>query len=188
MIFGWCQNHQNGTFKRPYEPNKSWLLYLYQLFIFLLGHLHFFVHFSSRLWRTFLRNILYTLRESRSNSEFSQEMKCEQATLFLLEKGLQHQFTLIVIENVKNGRNSGEIMVQYRTANSFWTCELSPMASWDHGSFEAKKGKNPANQVKCGAKMRRHPIAFVVMKDGAYRVSRTLSGGAHRPGRRRKIH
>ena len=128
------------------------MLYLYQRFIFLLGHLHFFVHFSSRLWRTFLRNILYTLRESRSNSEFSQEMKCEQATLFLLEKGLQ-QFTLIVIENVKNGRNSGEIMVQYRTANSFWTCELSPMASWDHGSFEARKGKNPTITCK-SSKMR----------------------------------
>ena len=58
MIFGHCQNHQNSTFKRPYQPNKSrfekyfyakinttLLLYLYQIFIFLLGHLHFFLHF-----------------------------------------------------------------------------------------------------------------------------------------------
>ena len=57
-IFGYCQNHQNQTFKRPYQPKKSWfknkfyskintimLLYLYQIFIFLLGHLHFFLHF-----------------------------------------------------------------------------------------------------------------------------------------------
>ena len=58
MIFGHCQNHQNQTFKRPYQPNKTWfekyfyakintmlLLYLYQIFIFLLGHLPFFLHF-----------------------------------------------------------------------------------------------------------------------------------------------
>ena len=58
MILGRCQNHQNWSFKRPYQPNESWfekcfyakinttlLLYLYQPSIFLLGHLHFFLHF-----------------------------------------------------------------------------------------------------------------------------------------------
>ena len=32
---------------------------MYQIVVFLLGHLHFFLHFSSRSWRTFLRNPLY---------------------------------------------------------------------------------------------------------------------------------
>ena len=55
MIFGPCQNHQNKTFKRPNKSrfekyfyakmNTTLLLYLYQIFIFLLGHLHFFLHF-----------------------------------------------------------------------------------------------------------------------------------------------
>ena len=58
MIFGQCQNHQNWTFKKPYQQDKSWfknyfyakmktilLLYLNQIFIFLLGHLHFFLNF-----------------------------------------------------------------------------------------------------------------------------------------------
>ena len=35
------------------------MLYFYQTFIFLLGHLYFFLHFFPRLWRTFLRNTLY---------------------------------------------------------------------------------------------------------------------------------
>ena len=37
------------------------LFYLYQFFFFLLDHLHFFLHFSSRLWRTFLKNTLYQM-------------------------------------------------------------------------------------------------------------------------------
>ena len=58
MIFGYCQYHQNQTFERPDQPKKWWfenyfyakintklLLYLYQIFIFLLSHLPFFLHF-----------------------------------------------------------------------------------------------------------------------------------------------
>ena len=56
MMFGHGQNHQNQTFKRPYQPNKfekhfyakintTLLLYLYRISISLLGHLHFFLHF-----------------------------------------------------------------------------------------------------------------------------------------------
>ena len=72
MIIGHCQNSQNCTFIRPYEPIKSGfknyfhakmnttlLLYLYPIFIFLLGHPHFLCIFSSCQWRTFLRNSLY---------------------------------------------------------------------------------------------------------------------------------
>ena len=32
---------------------------MYQIFIFLRSHLHYFMHFLSLLWRTFLRNTLY---------------------------------------------------------------------------------------------------------------------------------
>ena len=38
--------------------NIALLLYLYQIFNFLLGHLHSHL-FSSRLWRSFLRDTLY---------------------------------------------------------------------------------------------------------------------------------
>jgi len=56
--FGHCQNHHNLTFKRPYQPNNQdlkiismqkyhtlLLLNSYQIFMFLQGHLHFFLYF-----------------------------------------------------------------------------------------------------------------------------------------------
>ena len=63
MIFGDCQNHQNQTFKRPYQPEKSWFkkyfyakinttlsLHLSQNAIFLPGHLHFFFAFFLHIY------------------------------------------------------------------------------------------------------------------------------------------
>ena len=70
-IFGHCQNHQNQTLKWPYLPKKSryensffikrntiLLLYMYQVFILLLGHLPFFLLF----FFTFMEN--FFLRQS----------------------------------------------------------------------------------------------------------------------------
>ena len=72
MIFGHGQNHQNQTFKGSYQPKKSWfenyfcakinttmLLYLYQIFIFLLGHLHFFVDFFFTFMETTSMSCLF---------------------------------------------------------------------------------------------------------------------------------
>ena len=66
-IFGDGQNCQNQTFKWLYQLNESKheksffgkiltvvLLHMYQVFSFLLDHLHFSKHFSSLLWNNFL--------------------------------------------------------------------------------------------------------------------------------------
>ena len=71
--FGHCQNHQNQTLKWLYLPKKSkyensffikrntiLLLYMYQVFILLLGHLPFFLLF----FFTFMEN--FFLRQSLS--------------------------------------------------------------------------------------------------------------------------
>ena len=97
MIFGECQNHQNYTFKGPYHPKTSCsknrcyakintilLLYLYQIFIFLLGHHHFFCIFSSRLWRTFLRNTLYN-KHHPSRFGFLKKKISNHVMMFLCE-------------------------------------------------------------------------------------------------------
>ena len=72
--FGHCQNRQNLTLKRPYLLEKSryennfytkWstilLLLMYQLFIFLLGHLPFFLHFFFTFMGYFFWESLYCI-------------------------------------------------------------------------------------------------------------------------------
>ena len=55
----WFENH---FYAKIYT---SLLLYLCQIFIFLLGHLHFFLQFSSSLFRSFWRKTLYFAHASR---------------------------------------------------------------------------------------------------------------------------
>ena len=68
VTFGGCQNCQNQTFNWPYQLYKSkyekyffvkrntiMLFCMYQVFSSLLGHLHFFVHFSF----TFMEHLFY---------------------------------------------------------------------------------------------------------------------------------
>ena len=72
MIFGHCQNPQNQTLKRPYLPKESLFknyfyaitnttlrLYFCQIFIFLLGHLHFFVDFFFTFMETTSMSCLF---------------------------------------------------------------------------------------------------------------------------------
>ena len=54
MIFGHRQNHQNQTFKRPCQPKNHDLKKKTHI-------VQFFLLFSRRLWRTFLRNTLYII-------------------------------------------------------------------------------------------------------------------------------
>ena len=68
VTFGGCQNCQNQTFNWPYQLYKSkyekyffvkrntiMLFCMYQVFSSLLGHLHFFVHFSF----TFMEHLFF---------------------------------------------------------------------------------------------------------------------------------
>ena len=73
-IFGPHQNHENSTMTMPYLPEKCrfginffakritiLLLYMYQVFIFLQDHLHFFLHFFfTFMEQFFLDDPIYT--------------------------------------------------------------------------------------------------------------------------------
>ena len=93
MIFGHCQNHQNKTFIRPYQPKKSGLkncfyakinttlmLYLHQSFIFLLGHLHFFLHFFFAFMENLLKKHLILLIWNHNWHHFSCITICSKLT------------------------------------------------------------------------------------------------------------
>ena len=53
MIFGRCQNHQNQTFKRPYQPKRSWFE----------NHFYAKINTTLRLYRVFLKKVLHKREE-----------------------------------------------------------------------------------------------------------------------------
>ena len=79
VTFGGCQNCQNQTFNWPYQLYKSkyekyffvkrntiMLFCMYQVFSSLLGHLHFFVHFSF----TFMEHLFFWTPDITCNNNF----------------------------------------------------------------------------------------------------------------------